>query len=109
LLADPGVDGVLVIKTPSAFSDATAVADALIQRLPRSRCCVIASFPGPITGQEARRRLLERQVPTYETASGAVQAFMRIVQYKRNQSLLMETPPSLPEEFTADVADSAKP
>jgi acetyltransferase len=29
---------------------------------------------------------------------------MRIVQYKRNQALLMETPPSLPEEFTADVA-----
>jgi hypothetical protein len=28
---------------------------------------------------------------------------MRIVQYKRNQALLMETPPSLPEEFTADV------
>ena len=104
LLADPGVDGVLVIKTPSALSDATAVADALIQRLPDRRCCVIASFPGPITGQEARRHLLERQVPTYETASGAVRAFMRIVQYKRNQSLLMETPPSLPEEFTADVA-----
>ncbi|MEZ5602165.1 MAG: hypothetical protein R3F36_15100 [Candidatus Competibacteraceae bacterium] len=86
----------LVIKTPSALSDATAVADALIQRLPDRRCCVIASFPGPITGQEARRHLLERQVPTYETASGAVRAFMRIVQYKRNQSLLMETPPSLP-------------
>ena len=104
LLADPGVDGVLVIKTPSALSDATAVADALIQRLPDRRCCVIASFPGPITGQEARRHLLERQVPTYETASGAVRAFMRIVQYKRNQSLLMETPPSLPEEFTAAAA-----
>ncbi|HRD67598.1 MAG TPA: acetate--CoA ligase family protein [Candidatus Competibacter sp.] len=104
LLADPGVDGVLVIKTPSAFGKTTAVADTLIQRLAGSRRCIIASFPGPQTGAEARRRLLERQVPTYETARGAVQAFMRIVQYKRNQSLLMETPPSLPEEFTPDVA-----
>jgi acetyltransferase len=104
VLADPGVDGVLVIKTPSALGNTTAVADTLIQRLPTSRHCIIASFPGPRTGADARRRLLERQVPTYETASAAVRAFMRIVQYKRNQALLMETPPSLSEEFTPDVA-----
>ena len=104
VLADPGVDGVLVIKTPSALAETTAVANALIQRLPGSRHCLIASFPGPQTGAEARRRLLEQQVPTYETASGAVRAFMRIVQYKRNQALLMETPPSLSEEFTPDGA-----
>ena len=101
LINDPGVDGVLVIKTPSAFSDATS-ADVVIERLAKSRCCLIASFPGPQTGAEARKRLLERQTPTYETAGGAVQAFMRIVQYKRNQTLLMETPPSLPEQFHSD-------
>ncbi|MDS4021045.1 MAG: bifunctional acetate--CoA ligase family protein/GNAT family N-acetyltransferase [Candidatus Competibacter sp.] len=103
LIADPGVDGVLVVKTPSALGDTVAVADALVKRSPKSRCCLIASFPGPRTGAEARRGL-EQQVPTYETAGGAVQAFMRIVQYKRNQTLLMETPPSMPEEFTPDVA-----
>ena len=103
LLADPGVDGVLVIKTPSALSETTAVADALIPSLAHSPRAVIASFPGPRTGAEARRRLLERQVPTYETAGAAVRAFMRIVQYKRNQALLMETPPSLPEAFTPDT------
>jgi acetyltransferase len=104
VLADPGVDGILVIKTPSALAETTAVADALIQRLPGSRHRLIASFPGPRTGAEARKRLLEQQIPTYETASGAVRAFVRVVQYKRNQALLMETPPSLPEEFTPDVA-----
>jgi len=31
LIADPGVDGILVIKTPSAVSDATAVADVMIE------------------------------------------------------------------------------
>jgi len=104
LLTDPGVDGVLVIKTPSDLGETVAVAENLIQRLAQSRRCIIASFPGSRIGAEARRRLLDRQVPTYETASGAVQAFMRIVQYKRNQALLMETPPSLPEAFTPDVA-----
>ena len=104
LLADPGVDGVLVIKTPSAFSPTEPVAEAVIERLARSPRALLASFPGPITGAAARRRLLERQAPTYETPSAAVQAFMRMVQYQRNQALLMETPPSLPEEFTPDVA-----
>ena len=101
LFADPGVDGVLVIKTPSTFGDSTAVAEALLERLTSHRC-VIASFPGPLTGAEARQRL-GRKIPTYEIAGDAVRAFMRIVQYKQNQALLMETPPSLPEEFTADV------
>ncbi|MDG4606171.1 MAG: GNAT family N-acetyltransferase, partial [Candidatus Contendobacter sp.] len=104
LLTDPGVDGVLVIKTPSDLGETVAVAENLIQRLAESRRCIIASFPGPRIGAEARRRLLDRQVPTYETANSAVQAFMRIVQYKRNQALLMETPPSLPEAFTPNVA-----
>ncbi len=102
VLADPGVDGVLVIKTPGPLDDTTAVADAVLQRLATSRPSIIASLPGPRTGEEGRRRLLARQVPTYETASAAVRAFMRIVQYKRNQALLMETPPSLAEEFTPD-------
>lgn len=102
LFKDPGVDGVLVIKTPSALGDSTAVADTLLQRVTGNRC-VIASIPGPQTGSEARERL-SRKIPTYEASSDAVQAFMRIVQYKRNQALLMETPPSLPEAFTADVA-----
>lgn len=103
LLADPGIDGVLVIKTPTAFSDTMAVADALFERLAKSQRCIIASFPGPRAGDGARRKLA-RKIPTYETPGDAVQAFMRIVQYKRNQSTLMETPPSLPEAFTPDVA-----
>ncbi|HRX69875.1 MAG: bifunctional acetate--CoA ligase family protein/GNAT family N-acetyltransferase [Candidatus Competibacteraceae bacterium] len=104
LLADPGVDGILAIKTPSAFSETAPLAEVLIECLSHSRCCLIASFPGPQTGEQARRVLLKRQVPTYETASAAVQAFMRIVQYKRNQALLMETPPSLPEAFAPDIS-----
>lgn len=104
LLADPGVDGVLVIKTPNAFSPTEPVADAVIERLAHSARPLLASFPGPRIGAAARSRLLERQTPTYETPRAAVQAFMRMVQYQRNQALLMETPPSLSEAFTPDVA-----
>lgn len=104
LLADPGVDGVLVIKTPHALSPTEPVADAVIERLTHSARPLLASIPGPGTGTAARNRLLKHQTPTYETPRAAVQAFMRMVQYQRNQALLMETPPSLPEAFTPDIA-----
>jgi acetyltransferase len=100
LLQDRGVDGILVIKAPNAFSEALPVAEEIIKRLPGLRCCVLASFPGPNSGEAARRRTLENKIPTHETSDAAVRAFMRLVQYKRNQKMLMETPPSMPEEFT---------
>jgi acetyltransferase len=104
LLKEHGIDGVLVINAPGPCSDATAVAEAMIQRLPRTEHCLIASFIGPLAGQAARRRTMEHQIPTYETADEAVRAFMRMVQHKRNQRLLMETPPSIPETFVTDMA-----
>lgn len=106
VLKDRGIDGVLVIKAPSALSDPVAVAEVITARLP-SRCCLLASFPGPASGEMARRCTMAKQIPTYETSNGAVRAFMRMVQYKRNQRLLMETPPSLPEAFDSQP-DQAK-
>jgi acetyltransferase len=101
LSKDRGIDGILVIKAPSALSKALPIAEAIIARLADLRCCLLASFPGLVSGEAARRCTMANQVPTYETSNGAVGAFMRMVQYKRNQRLLKETPPSLPEAFTS--------
>ena len=103
LLQDRHVDGVLVINAPGALSDPLPVADTIIERLPKARRCLLASFVGPITGQAARRKTMKYQIPTYETSDEAVRAFMRLVQHKRNQELLRETPSSLAEEFTPDL------
>jgi acetyltransferase len=51
---------------------------------------------------------MEHQIPTYETADEAVRAFMRIIQHKRNQKLLMQTPPSIPETFATDTTGTRK-
>ncbi len=103
LLQDRGVDGVLVIKAPNALNDELPVAETIVKHLPATRHCILASFPGPTSGAAARRHTLQHGIPTYEAASEAVRAFMRMVQYKRNQKLLMETPPSVPEEFTPNT------
>ncbi len=102
LVQDRGVDGVLAIHVPTPFGDPVLIADAIIQRQPRTTRCLIASFVGPQAGQAARHRTMQQRIPTYETPDEAVRAFMRIVQHKRNQELLLETPPSAPEAFTPD-------
>lgn len=104
VLNDAGVDGVLVIKSPNAFSAPEPIADTIIERLSGKRAAILVSFPGPRSAADARQRLVEHQVPAYDTPRAAVQAFMRMVQYQNNQALLMETPPSLPEAFTPDHA-----
>lgn len=103
LLSDADVDGILVINAPSITGDPVQVADEIVKRQARSRICLLSSFVGPVAGQAARRRMMDHQIPAYETSDEAVRAFMRLVQHKRNQELLMETPHSVPEAFTPDI------
>ncbi|MGA7979238.1 MAG: GNAT family N-acetyltransferase, partial [Chromatiaceae bacterium] len=53
--------------------------------------------------EQGRRILSESRLPTYETPEQAVRAFMYLVEYRHSQDLLMETPPSVPEDFTPDL------
>ena len=108
LLQDRGVDGVLVINASGPFTDPVQVADAIIQRQARTTRCLIASFVGPLAGQAARHRTMQRQIPTYETSDEAVRAFMRLVQHKRNQAMLMEIPPSIPAAFTPAIEEARR-
>ena len=45
-----------------------------------------------------------RASPTYETPEAAVAGLLHRVRYRRNQALLMETPPARPDPFEPDVA-----
>ena len=43
------------------------------------------------------------RVPTYPTEAEAVRGFQHLVRYRDAQAALMETPPSLPEDFVVDT------
>src|SRR5690606_927883 len=45
----------------------------------------------------------EAAIPHFATEADAVQGFMHIVRYREAQALLMETPPSLPEDFAPET------
>lgn len=102
LLADPNSDAVLVLNCPTAVADSTEVARAIIDAAEGSKRTLLTNWLGDPAAAEARHLFTEQRIPTYATPEQAVRGFMDLVQFRRNQALLMETPPSLPENFVPD-------
>ena len=105
LMADPNNDAVLVLNCPTAVTDSLASAQAVVDTMIANKTRkhpVLTSWLGDNTAVEARKLFAANRVPTYDTPSHAVRAFLHLVEYRRNQELLMETPPSVPEDFQPD-------
>ena len=103
LLDDEQVDAVLVLHAPTAVVPNLEVAEAVV-RVAQARevaTRLLASWLGGAGVQAARTRLSEAGIANYDTPEGAVRGFMHRVSYRRNQVLLMETPPAAPDRFDA--------
>ena len=105
VLGEPQADAVLILHCPTAVASGLGAAKAVIEVLgEHPRATVFTSWVGEHTAQAARREFERTGVPTYATPEQAVRAFMQLVDYRRNQDALMETPPSEPERHSADAA-----
>ncbi len=111
VMADKNCDAVLVLNCPTAVADgrdaAQAVADIVRDHNQRAgggrKVPVLASWLGEQQAAPSRKVLDHARIPHYQTPNQAVRAFLHLVQYKRNQELLMETPASAPEQFDVDM------
>lgn len=99
----------MVIHSPSAAAPATESAQALIEAVkhhPRSKyVSLLTNWCGEHSSQEARRLFSEAGLPTYRTPEGTITAFMHMVEYRRNQKQLRETP-ALPSNLTSNTAEA---
>ncbi len=102
LLEDPEADAVLFIHAPTAIVPSAEIAAAVSPVAKQSGRNVLACWLGGDAVREARADFAQAGIPTYDTPDKAVHAFLQIVQYGRNQDLLMEVPPSRSAEFTHD-------
>jgi acetyltransferase len=104
LLDSDGVDAVLVLYCPTAVSSPVEAARAVIDVAgERPRAAIFTSWVGDATVESARRLFSEARLPSYGTPERAVRAYMETVSYRRSQESLLETPPSVPEEFTPET------
>lgn len=109
LLDSHSYDAMLIIHAPSAAAPATTTAEMVIQTLKQhqrgKRISVLTNWSGEYSSQEARRLFSEAGIPTYRTPEGAITAFMHMVEYRRNQRQLMETP-ALPADLIANTTQA---
>jgi acetyltransferase len=111
LLADPDNDAVLVLNVETALASATGaagtVADLAAAESGRhiTPKPVLAAWIG--TGDRVAATFTKARIPHYDTETEAVRGFMHLVRYREAMAALMETPPSLPADFSP-AADEAR-
>lgn len=107
LLDDDGNDALLAVNVPTVLSSSLETAQAMtgmLQRRPPHgpHKPVFAVWLG--NDARATEVLNAAHIPNYPSESDAVAGFMHLVHHREAQAALMETPPSLPEDFVVDTA-----
>lgn len=109
LLDSTDFDALLVIHAPSAAAHGTVTASHLIEAVrkhPRGKyVTLLTNWCGEFSSQEARKLFTEAGIPTYRTPEGTVTAFMHMVEYRRNQKQLKETP-ALPADLEQNTDEA---
>ncbi|MBI1423982.1 MAG: GNAT family N-acetyltransferase [Gammaproteobacteria bacterium] len=102
-LQDAGVDGVLVILTPQAMTHPAEVAKLLVEiKLPAHKT-MLTCWMGQEQVESSRQLFSQHKIPTFTTPENAVEAFGYLVEYYRNQQLLMQVPGPLRKNSEPDV------
>src|SRR6516164_3364836 len=90
--SDPNIDGVLVIVTPQAMTDPTAIAKGLQAFKNVSRKPILASWMGTTDVAEGEAILNASGIPTFQFPDAAARTFCYMWRYSDNLRALYETP-----------------
>ena len=107
LLADGENDAVLAMNVPTAMASPLDAAKKVAEVVQKERTATYP--PKPVLAvwvgeDEAVARVFEQaRIPHYPTEADAVRGFMHLVRYREALDALMETPPSLPQDFAPDT------
>ncbi|NGZ67032.1 bifunctional acetate--CoA ligase family protein/GNAT family N-acetyltransferase [Vibrio aestuarianus subsp. cardii] len=96
LLDSDEADAILIMHSPSAIAQSEQTAQAVVDAIrahPRHKHFnILTNWSGELTARPARQIFTQAGIPTYRTPESAVVALMHLVEYRRNQKQLMETP-----------------
>ncbi len=102
-LLDPEVDGVLVMLSPQAMTDALACAQAVIDAAQSNTKPVLACWMGAHQVEPANRLFSQHHLPNFSNPESSVEAFAYLTSYYQNQQLLMQVPGPLKVHNEPDV------
>ncbi|WP_245598900.1 bifunctional acetate--CoA ligase family protein/GNAT family N-acetyltransferase [Halotalea alkalilenta] len=92
LLADPGVDALLVLHAPTRLAGAVESAEALIEAAAGASRPVLAAWMGHDDADEIQQRFARANLASFSTPERAVRAFLRLEAHRQAQAQLWETP-----------------
>ncbi len=107
LLDAPETGAILFMHAPTAIVPSADIASALANLFKHSTRNIFGCWVGGETLARAREIFRQAGIPTYDTPEQAIRGFLQVVEYRRNQDMLMQTPPSMPADFTPDTAKAA--
>lgn len=102
LLKETTIENILLIHAPSALIPAEVYASAVIDAYKNhsgKKPNLLVNWMGEEAAQSARYLFADANIASFRTPEGAIIAFMHMVDYRRNQKLLSETPESVMEEI----------
>lgn len=103
-LDDTEVDGVLVMLTPQAMTDATACAEAVVAAAAdKQDKAVLVCWMGEQQVRDAHAVFAKHHVPAFASPEASVEAFAYLGCYHRNQQLLMQVPGPLSRRTRPDI------
>jgi len=108
VLGDGVSDSVLFIHAPTAIVKSEAIARECAPLIVDSSRNLLGCWLGGRAVSEARHIFNQAGIPTYQTPEEAVQAFLYLLAYRRNQELLLQTPPSRSMDFPVDTEQAKK-
>jgi acetyltransferase len=108
LLDDGGSDSVLFIHAPTAIVGSEEIARTCAPLIAESSRTLLGCWLGGQGVAAARQVFNKAGIPTYQTPEEAVQAFLHLLAYRRNQELLLEVPSSQPLDFLVDTKQVKK-
>ncbi|MHB8109016.1 MAG: bifunctional acetate--CoA ligase family protein/GNAT family N-acetyltransferase [Syntrophorhabdaceae bacterium] len=94
-LDDRGIDGILVIYSPQAVLSPDVLAEAVAALAKSSAKPILTAWVGGNWVESGRTVLLRNSIPTYESPEDAVRTYLHMYHYRRNLTLLYETPSEL--------------
>jgi acetyltransferase len=94
---DPNTDGLLVILTPQAMTDATATAEQLRPYAQLDGKPILASWMGAGQVEKGEDILNAASIPTFKYPDRAARSFFYMWRYSENLRALYETPALAPE------------
>jgi acetyltransferase len=102
LLAAPEVDSVLFMHAPTAIVPARDIAVACLPQMRESTKVVLTCWLGGAAVTTARTACAQAGMASYSTPERAVDAWMQLVNYARNQAALQQLPAATFEDISPD-------